>query len=94
MQDVPCRTSASPIDRRIPTFYVSSFKAPAGRVAEDIDNEISVQFQSIANSELWWSNFVQDGNRLGVVARHMSRRTRVQRKVGTDPGQSGRGEEQ
>ena len=40
----------------------------------------SAQFQSVANSELWWSNLVHDGNRLGIVARHMSRRTRVPRK--------------
>lgn len=84
LPNVPCRASASPIDRRIPAFYVSSIKAPAGRAEEDIDNEISVQFQSIANSELWWSNYVHDGNRLGIVARHMSRRTRIQRKVGAD----------
>ena len=75
---------------------MSSIKAPAGRAAEDLDNEISVQFQSIANSELWWSNFVHEGNRLGIVARHMSRRTRVQRKSaaegaghGSEPGGGG-----
>ena len=75
---MPCRSSASPIDRRIRAFYVGSAKAPCTRSLEDEANEISVQFQSIANSELWWSNYVQEGNRLGIVARHMSRRTRVQ----------------
>jgi hypothetical protein len=100
LKEVPCRASASPIDRRFNAFYVSSFKTPAGRDAEDVDNEISVQFQSVANSELWWSNLVHDGNRLGIVARHMSRRTRVQRKPSSVASDSSlhhlsrRGEEQ
>lgn len=60
--------------------------------------KVSVSFQSIANSEPWWSHHVRqsfynfknrasdyrplkqvlNGQRLGVVARHMSRRVRVQ----------------
>lgn len=59
---------------------MSSFKAPLVRTSVDQGKEISVQFQAISNGEIWWSSFVHGGNRLGVVSRHMGRRTRVQRR--------------
>jgi len=80
MPDAPSRPSASPFDRRFNFAYVGASKTPANlqRGPEDAANEISVSFQSIANSEPWWSQHVHDGMRLGIVARHMSRRSRVQ----------------
>jgi len=51
------------------------------RQPDDAAHEVSVSFQSIANSEPWWSPHEHDGKRLGIVARHMSRRNRVQGKA-------------
>lgn len=76
----PCRASASPIDKRVAFFFVTG-KPPAARNAADSAREVSVSFQSIANSEPWWSPHVHNNQRLGLVARHMSRRTRVQGKA-------------
>ena len=71
-------------------------KPTIARNAADSALEVSVSFQSIANSEPWWSPNVHNGQRLGLVARHMSRRTRVQGKsvggaTGGDPHGSGGG---
>lgn len=92
----PCRASASPIDKRVAFFFVTG-KPTVARNAADSALEVSVSFQSIANSEPWWSPNVHNGQRLGLVARHMSRRTRVQGKAvggssgGDSHGSSGGG---
>jgi hypothetical protein len=81
----PSRCSASPIDRHINLFFVAHSEVPLPRPltrkCDDELDEVCVSFQSLANSEPWWSSRIENGQKIGIVARHMSRRTRVQGKV-------------
>ncbi len=84
LTNVQCRPTASPIDSRIRAFFVTSAKDQGTREEDRSEFEISVQWQSISNGELWWSSYVHsNGNRIGVVARHMSRRERKQKRKPT-----------
>ena len=61
----------------ISAFYVSNGISDSSSTHENGKRAICVHWQGIPVSEIWWSDYIKDGNRLGIAARAMSRRARL-----------------
>eukprot|EP00516_Mucochytrium_quahogii_P004530 CAMPEP_0203757992 /NCGR_PEP_ID=MMETSP0098-20131031/10797_1 /ASSEMBLY_ACC=CAM_ASM_000208 /TAXON_ID=96639 /ORGANISM=" , Strain NY0313808BC1" /LENGTH=646 /DNA_ID=CAMNT_0050650239 /DNA_START=602 /DNA_END=2539 /DNA_ORIENTATION=- len=79
-QNIPQRPQASPISPRCPCFYVSNNlkrELPENEIERLLGEKaslVAVKYQGFSNGEIWWSP--QHGNRLGLIARNMTRKTR------------------